>query len=262
MMIPQKIHYCWFGGKPLSKLALKCIASWQKYLPNYEIIEWNESNFDVNQIPYTAQAYKCKKFAFVSDYARFLILYNNGGVYFDTDVEVIKPFDFIISQSPYMGIEKDLNNFDEKIIRDSVNPGLGMAFPQGHPFLKIMIDLYKQLSFDPSKENYDIKTITQYTSEQLLTLGWTPQKNTITKINDITIFPKSFFCPYSWTKQSVEDTTNAFSIHHYASSWLTLKQKFINKNNRYIDLFHWILRRSMKQNLKGFVRIIKERKIW
>ena len=85
-MIPKIIHYCWFGRKPLPELASKCIASWKKFLPDYEIKEWNEDNFDVNQIPYTDQAYKSKKYAFVSDYARFKIMYENGGIYFDTDV--------------------------------------------------------------------------------------------------------------------------------------------------------------------------------
>lgn len=96
-MIPKKIHYCWFGRNPLPESAQKCIASWKKYLPDYEIIEWDEDNFDVNCIPYTTQAYEAKKYAFVSDYARFKILYEHGGLYFDTDVEVIRPLDDIIA---------------------------------------------------------------------------------------------------------------------------------------------------------------------
>ena len=105
-MIPKTIHYCWFGKKPLPPLAKKCIVSWKKFFPDYEIIEWNEDNFDVNQIPYTAEAYKHKKYAFVSDYARFKILYEHGGLYFDTDVEIIKPMNDIISQGNFMGLRK------------------------------------------------------------------------------------------------------------------------------------------------------------
>lgn len=97
-MIPKIIHYCWFGGNPLPELAQKCIASWKKFLPDYEIKEWNESNYDVRKIPYIEQAYNAKKYAFVSDYARFDILYQYGGIYFDTDVEVIKPFDEILKR--------------------------------------------------------------------------------------------------------------------------------------------------------------------
>ena len=106
-MIPKIIHYCWFGRGPLPELAQKCIASWKKYLPDYEIKEWNEDNFDVNIIPYTAEAYKAKKYAFVSDYARFWILYRYGGIYFDTDVEVIRPMDDIIERGNFMGFETD-----------------------------------------------------------------------------------------------------------------------------------------------------------
>ncbi len=104
-MIPKIIHYCWFGGNPLPPLAEKCIASWQKFLPDYEIKRWDESNFDVNIIPYTQQAYESKKYAFVSDYARFWILYKFGGLYFDTDVEIIRPMDDIIAAGPFMGCE-------------------------------------------------------------------------------------------------------------------------------------------------------------
>ena len=97
-MIPRTIHYCWFGGNPLPKSAVKCIDSWKRFFPDYEIKEWNESNFDVNAIDYTRQAYERKKYAFVSDYARFWLLYNYGGLYFDTDVEVIRPMDDIIEK--------------------------------------------------------------------------------------------------------------------------------------------------------------------
>ena len=95
-MIPKSIHYCWFGRSELTPLAKKCLASWRQFFPDYEIKEWNEDNFDVNIIPYTADAYKAGKYAFVSDYARFWVLYHFGGVYFDTDVEVIRPMDDVL----------------------------------------------------------------------------------------------------------------------------------------------------------------------
>lgn len=104
-MIPKIIHYCWFGRGEKPALAKNCIASWRKFFPGYEIREWNEDNFDVNIIPYTAEAYTCKKYAFVSDYARFWVLYKYGGLYFDTDVEVIRPMDDIVARGPFMGIE-------------------------------------------------------------------------------------------------------------------------------------------------------------
>ena len=104
-MIPKIIHYCWFGGNPLPELAIKCIESWKKYLPDYEIKEWNESNFDINCCAYVREAYEAKKWAFVSDYARFWILYQHGGLYFDTDVELIKSIDDLIVKGAFMGCE-------------------------------------------------------------------------------------------------------------------------------------------------------------
>lgn len=123
-MIPKKIHYCWFGRNPLPESARKCIASWHRYLPDYEIIEWNEDNFDVGSIPYTAQAYAANKYAFVSDYARFKILYEHGGLYFDTDVEVIRPMDDIVAAGPFMGFE--VNPCTTRP-NGAVNPGVGMG---------------------------------------------------------------------------------------------------------------------------------------
>ena len=104
-MIPKIIHYCWFGGNPLPDLAVKCIDSWKKYCPDYEIKRWDESNFNLNCCDYVKEAYRAKKWAFVSDYARFKVLYDEGGLYFDTDVELIKPIDDILARGPFMGVE-------------------------------------------------------------------------------------------------------------------------------------------------------------
>ncbi|MDE6783607.1 MAG: glycosyl transferase, partial [Paramuribaculum sp.] len=138
--IPKVIHYCWFGGKPLPKLARKCIRSWKKYLPDYEIQEWNESNFDVNIIPYTAQAYEAKKYAFVSDYARFWILYKYGGLYFDTDVEVIRNMDRIIEAGSFMGCETTCEEAQARGGGLSVAPGLGLGAPAGSELYKEILD--------------------------------------------------------------------------------------------------------------------------
>lgn len=117
-MIPKKIHYCWFGENPLSELVNRCIDSWKKFCPEYEIIQWNESNFDVNSCDYVKEAYEAKKWAFVSDYAGFKILYEHGELYFDTDVELIKPFDDLTYEGSFMGIEET---------SIAVNPGLGIG---------------------------------------------------------------------------------------------------------------------------------------
>ena len=127
-MIPKVIHYCWFGGNPLPPLALKCIESWKTFLPGYEIKEWNESNFDVNSIAYTREAYEARKYAFVSDYARFHILYHHGGLYFDTDVELIRPIDDIVARGAFMGCECEAK---PGATAPAVAPGLGLGCNPG-----------------------------------------------------------------------------------------------------------------------------------
>ena len=162
-MIPKVIHYCWFGRNPLPSLAIKCIESWRKYLPDYEIKEWNQDNFDVNIIPYTQEAYQVGKYAFVSDYARFWILYKYGGLYFDTDVEVIKPMDDIIARGPFMGCEKDVS--DTSVA--SVAPGVGLGVNPDLGLYKEILEMYSKLSFVNKDGTYNQKTIVQYTTEIL-----------------------------------------------------------------------------------------------
>ena len=142
-MIPKIIHYCWFGRNPLPESATKCIASWRKFFPDYEIKEWNEDNFDINIIPYTAEAYSVKKYAFVSDYARFWILYHYGGLYFDTDVEVIKNMYDIIDRGPFMGIEVDANEGSSPAIA----PGLGLGAESYMKLYRDVLDYYKLQNF-------------------------------------------------------------------------------------------------------------------
>lgn len=128
-MIPKIIHYCWFGRNPLPGSAERCIASWRKFLPDYEIREWNEDNFDIDVSRYARQAYDAGKYAFTSDYARFWILYNYGGLYFDTDVEVIRPLDDIIARGPFMGCEHDAKS-DADASDLGIAPGLGLGVNQ------------------------------------------------------------------------------------------------------------------------------------
>ena len=158
-MIPKKIHYCWFGRKPLPESAKKCMASWHKYLPDYEIVEWNEDNFDVNAIPYTAQAYSVGKYAFVSDYARFKILYEHGGLYFDTDVEVIRPMDDIIAAGPFMGFETDMPSKYA-----TVNPGLGLGAYSRMDFYNKILTEYSGFRFLNDDGTLDQTTIVMYTT--------------------------------------------------------------------------------------------------
>lgn len=209
-MIPKIIHYCWFGHAPLPRLAQKCIASWKKYLPDYEIREWNEDNFDVNIIPYTRAAYACKKYAFVSDYTRFHVLYHYGGLYFDTDVEVIRPMDDIIAQGPFMGIEKDADHV-------AVAPGLGMGAYVGMKFYKEMIDFYADI-----KNHIDfIPTgiLVSGTTKMLIGKGFVSEDH-IQQINGIRIYPNEYFNPMDDYTGKIHITDHTKTIHHYAKSWI------------------------------------------
>ena len=125
--IPKVIHYCWFGRNPLPEMAIKCIESWKKFLPDYEIKEWNEDNFDIRINPYVEEAYHMKKYAFVSDFARFWVLYNYGGIYFDVDVELLKPIDDILAKGPFMGLEGFESWYKYRDLKAAPAAGLGMA---------------------------------------------------------------------------------------------------------------------------------------
>lgn len=221
-MIPKIIHYCWFGDNPLSELNVKCIESWRNYLPDYEIREWNENNFDVNIIPYTKEAYKRKQFAFVSDYARFWILFHYGGLYFDVDVEIIKPLDKIISNGAFMGCE-------HWIPTKGVNPGLGFGTQPGHTVLKEILQEYANLSFCNSQKKQS-GTVVTHTTAILCKYGLT-DNHCIQQIAGITIYPQEYFCPlYEGSKI----TENTVSIHHFDGSWLDSYGKAKKKLKRII----------------------------
>jgi len=220
MKIPKTIHYCWFGGKPLPKAARRCIASWKKYLPDYEIKEWNESNYDVNKIPYTRQAYSVKKYAYVSDYARFDIMYNHGGVYFDTDVEVIKNMDDILAEGAFMGCEIDGGGIPEI----AVNPGLGLAAEPHMDIYKKIMCRYEGMDYLKPDGTPSEGTVVTYATEIMVQQGL---KNVpgIQRVGDITVYPEAFFCPYCYTDCVLKLTEDSRTIHHYAGSWLTRRQR-------------------------------------
>lgn len=237
--IPKVIHYCWFGGKPLPPLAERCIASWKKWLPDYEIRRWDESNFDVNSIEYTRQAYARGKYAFVSDYARFWILYKYGGIYFDTDVEVVASFDDIIERGPFLGVESDYTIATGIVTGADLPlqcaPGLAMGAYKEMPFYAEMLHRYSTLSFLYSSGAINTTTVVTHTSRALLDSGFNPtlgietSEHTFQTVNGITIYPKRFFCPAIHDNQ-IDILPDTRSIHHYAASWVTpamrLKGKF------------------------------------
>lgn len=203
-MIPRVIHYFWFGPNPLPDLALKCIESWKKFLPEYEIRFWNEESFDVRSIPYTAAAYDAGKYAFVSDYARFKVLYDEGGLYFDTDVEVIKPMDDIIEEGPFMARET---------LRD-VNPGLVIGAEPGMEVLEEIMGHYRNASFK------NLTTVVERVTRILEGHGLKPSAK-IEEAAGFKIYPTTYFCPVSTVDGSLHVTDETRSIHHYAQSWVS-----------------------------------------
>lgn len=218
-MIPKIIHYCWFGRGPLPELAQKCIASWKKYLPDYEIKEWNEDNFDVNIIPYTAEAYQAKKYAFVSDYARFWILYRYGGIYFDTDVEVIRPIDDIIERGNFMGFETDPKpQLKADASEASVAPGLGLGVNPGLGLIKKMLDFYEGRHFEFVPGGIGQLTIVHIATEVLRKAGLKQQQG-IQQVDDMWIYPAEYFCPINLKTGRIHVKPNTRTIHHYAGTW-------------------------------------------
>ena len=218
-MIPKIIHYCWFGRGEKPKLALKCIESWKRFLPDYEIKEWNEDNFDVNIVPYTAEAYSAKKYAFVSDYARFWILYHEGGLYFDTDVEVIKPMGDIVDRGGFMGIEVDgkSGNFPW------IAPGLGLGVEAGNEIYKAIIDYYaaqRYLDADGTPSN---TTVVKHATKVLMSHGLKPT-NGLQQVGSLWIYPKDYFNPLDNNTGRLKITDHTVSIHWYAKSWILNKK--------------------------------------
>ena len=204
MSIPKVIHYCWFGGNPLPKSAEKCIKSWQKYCSNYEIKRWDESNFDVTCNEYCKFCYENKKWAFLTDYIRLKVIYDNGGVYLDTDVELLKNLDDLVKNGAYMGFE------DEK----SIATGLGFAGEKGHEFIGEYMRYYENLTDFSVLSSCPI-----ITTELLAAYGLKDNNGTIQEVAGMNIYPPEYLCPKNERTGLTEKTKNTYSIHHFDASW-------------------------------------------
>jgi len=229
-MIPKIIHYCWFGRNPLPTSAQKCIASWRKYLPDYEIKEWNEDNFNVNIIPYTQQAYEANKYAFVSDYARFWILYHYGGLYFDTDVEVIKSFDDIVESGAFMGLEIDGTKKDTKI---AIAPGLGLGADVGLPVYQEILNGFAKLDYYDAQGKRNNFSMIPMVTNMFIQRGLIANGQ-IQQLYGITIYPQRFFNPYNSINGKLQLTPETHSIHWFSASWMEPKALWMVKLKRMI----------------------------
>lgn len=220
-MIPKIIHYCWFGGNEKSPLIKRCIESWKKFCPDYEIKEWNESNFDVNCNAYVKKAYEMKKWAFVADYARFYVLYQYGGVYLDTDVQLVKNIDELRLKGKFAGFGND----------EIVSTGLILATEKNDWLCKKVMDTYIGEEFvwdDPSK----ILAIGRRVTRILIDSGLKPNGQMQT-VQDYTIYPKYYFNPTDGDIRGKVDE-RAYSIHHYAATWFSPKDKLKNTLRRFV----------------------------
>ena len=227
-MIPKVIHYCWFGGKEKPESVIKCIDSWKEFCPDYEIKEWNENNFDINANDYVKEAYQNSFWAFVSDYARFSILYKYGGLYFDTDVELIDTIDDLVEEGPFFARERK-----DKLV---VATGLGMGALPGMDVYKEVLDYYDSIHFVYEDGTFNKKTVVDHVTKVLIK-NPNEYKNTdsVFKIQDISIYPKDYFCPIDYLTGDWEFTENTRGIHHYDSTWLSESEKEINRKVREVN---------------------------
>lgn len=231
-MIPKLIHYCWFGRKPLPRLAVKCKKSWKKFFPDYEIKEWNENNFDVNSFPYTKYCYEHGLWAYLSDYVRLVVVEREGGLYFDTDVEVVrKPTDLLGNCKAYFGWETP----------EYINTGLGFAAEAHHPAVLAMMAMYEGLVVDGKYTLRWMQGCPQLNTKALEPFGL-ERNGSRQCICDAEILPIEFLCPYKDATGELRKTDNTISIHWFSKSphgkWTAWKMKFTRPLRRLMN-FYW-----------------------
>lgn len=230
-MIPKKIHYCWFGKNEKPELAKKCIKSWQRYCPEYEIIEWNEDSFDVNMNAYTKMCYEEKKYAFLSDYVRLIVVFEHGGIYFDTDVELVKEIDDLLENNAFLGFED----------YEHINTGLGFGSEKEHIVVKQMLEEYTDL-LDGKKGVLGCPLLNTRALQKLgLKLNGKRQV-----LFGAQIYPVDFFNPFDDPTGKLNKTNNTYSIHWYSKSWMDKKTVLRSKITRWIhrffgtNCFNWV----------------------
>lgn len=213
-MIPKVIHYCWFGGNPLPDMAVRCIESWKKYCPDYQIVEWNESNFDLDMYDYVKEAYEAKRWAFVSDVARLYALVNCGGIYMDTDVDVIKNLDSLLKYKAVSGFETDTQ----------ITTGL-MACEAHHPLFEELLREYENAHFIRADGTWDLTTNVSRITNSCLKYGLI-RNNSLQTVNGFTLLPSDYLCPKDYRTGKIRLTDRTMTIHHFNASWHTEEQKY------------------------------------
>ncbi|ULL13909.1 glycosyl transferase [Paenibacillus sp. H1-7] len=207
--IPRIIHYCWFGRGDKPKIIKKCMKSWNKHVNGFQFMEWNEDNFDVSSIPYVKQAYEAGKYAFVSDYVRLYALYHYGGIYMDTDVEVLQSLDRFLDHEVFSGFE------DEKHVPTGI-----IGSVKGHGWIKSLMDYYNDKTFLLADGSFDLTTNTRIITDSCLKYGLIANNEFQVLRNGLTLYPRTFFCPYDYINGASFITKDSYTIHHFAKSWL------------------------------------------
>lgn len=208
-MIPKKIHYCWFGRSEKPKLAQKCIASWKKHCPDYEIIEWNEDNFDLDYNGYTRYCYDSKQWAFLSDFVRLIVVAEHGGIYFDTDVELLREPSELLRYEAFYGFENDKN----------IATGLGFGAKAGHPTILSMKKAYEAIMPNPDGR-YPMIVCPALNTQALIPFGL-KLDGTRQSIAGAEILPVDWLNPYDDPTGQLNKTKNTVSVHWYSKSWMS-----------------------------------------
>ena len=218
-MIPKIIHYCWFGGKDIPEEYKHYIETWKKYCPDYQIKEWNEKNFDLSISDYAKEAYEQKKWAFVSDYARLKIIYDEGGIYLDTDVELLKPLDGLLNEKCFLAAEKT----------GYIATGLGFGAEKKNEVIRLLLDEYSNRHFVGKNGVYDHTACPKRNTKPLQKYGYKFSPNEILRVKEAIVFPPSYFDSMDAMSGKIKISENTYALHHYSASWISDEDKVQNK---------------------------------
>lgn len=259
--IPRVIHYIWFGRKAKSKEVKKCIASWRRYCPGYKIVEWNESNYDIRKNQYMYEAYQAKKWAFASDYARYDIIYQYGGIYLDTDVELVSSMELVLQDMMFMGFLENRR----------VNSGLGFGSVSGNPIIKEILQYYEGRSFYKTNGQMDLRNCNHNETKVLVKHGLL-RNGKEQWLDYVHVYPQEYFNP-----KGEVPSEKTISVHHFSGSWTSIahrtrrkKNLFLQKNLRRTSALYvihitdnlWDFFEKAEQLYFKLCRRNKERKTW
>lgn len=254
MSIPKILHYCWFGGKPKPPLAEKCLKSWKKFCPDYEILEWNENNFDITTAPlYVRQAYEAGRWAFVTDYVRLKALTEMGGIYMDTDVEVVKPLDPFLHHQGFAGFENPAR----------IQTGL-LACEKDFPLFREFLSYYDTAQYYLGDGTENITTNVEVLTSLCKKYGFQPN-DTFQVVQGFAVYPREYFCPVDFDTEKLHRTRKTVTIHWFAASWHTeeelqeiraerQRQEKEKRSERRVAVGHALLGEKGYEKLKSIIK--------